>query len=79
LDLKPFSPFSLSPLCGSGSEPSSAPPPPLAPPALPLDLDLRDIVLARVSASSWDSVLLRVVMVFSDFFAVYFSGDVAVG
>ena len=35
-------------------------------------------MLARVSASSWDSVLARVVMMLSGFCSMFFS-DVAVG
>jgi len=72
--------------CGSRSEPSSSsvdldlsPPPssstffnsaPPPPPTSPLGLDLRDVVVVKVSMSFWVSALAHVVMVFSVHFQV---------
>ncbi|OQU89731.1 hypothetical protein SORBI_3002G254250 [Sorghum bicolor] len=54
---------------------NSAPPPPTT---SPLGLDLRDVVVVKVSMSFWVSALAHVVMVFSACCST-FSSDVAVG
>ncbi|KAG0528867.1 hypothetical protein BDA96_05G049400 [Sorghum bicolor] len=70
-------PSSPPPLCS----PTPAPPPRRhpPPPTSPMgNLDIWDVVVVKVLASSWGSALARVVMVFSDCCSI-FSGDVAVG